>query len=149
MDDKRITQHFHFSDIGAAVMFALAGLGAGVYLLYRGIEARSPVAYLVLGGLVFMVVAGIGGGAVLFVMRQVVKAEEKRSLVEQGRFRDNAIQDMGIMSAMQKVQNQQNAMLLKQAREAQRSLPAPEGDVIDVAGFQYSESLFDDIEMED
>ena len=64
---------------------------------------------------------------------------------EQKRFADNVRENLTIMAAMQKVQNQQNAMLLKQAKEAPR-LPAPGGDVWDVDALVMDDEVFSDLD---
>lgn len=155
MDDNRITQHFHFGDIGPAAILFLVALAAGAYVLYRGIESRSAVAYVILGGLVFMTVAGVGVLTTLFIMRQVVKAEERRALVEQGRFENNTRENLALLElqakaqiAQAKVQEQQWRTTNRELDARYKALPAPESDVIDM-GFQPAESLYADFETED
>lgn len=150
MDGKKVNNHFHFGDVASVLVLILIGVGTLGYLLYRGVAAGGAVAYVVLGGIVFMLVAGIGVATTLFIMRQVVKAEERRALVEQSRWRDNTSENLQIMTSMQRVQNQQHTLLQRQAIEAQRAaLSAPEADVIDAAGFQFTDTLFDEIEVGD
>lgn len=147
MDSKR-ENHFHFGDIGGVAILVLMGLAFGAYLLYRGIESGNVVAIILTTALVVLILLAIGVGATLFILNTAARHEEKRSLVEQNRWQDNATENIAIMASMQKVQNLQNTQLLKQAREAQRSLPAPEGDVVD-AGFTFDAALFDELELED
>jgi len=147
MDSNKVQNHFHLGDIGASAMLLLVGLAGGAFLLYRGLESGNVLAIILTTALVVLTLLGLGAGATLFILNTAARREEKRSLVEQERWRDNAQENIAIMASMQTVQNRQNSMLLKQAREAQRQLPAPEGEVVDL-GFQFDEALFDDIEME-
>jgi hypothetical protein len=63
---------------------------------------------------------------------------------EQQNFMANVKENLAIMNAMQRVQNRQNAMLLNQAKEAQRALPA--GDVWDVDALAMDDSVFEELE---
>lgn len=64
---------------------------------------------------------------------------------DQKQFTDHVRENLAVMAAMQKVQNQQNVMLLKQAKEAPR-LPAPDGDVWDVDALMMDDEVFSDLE---
>lgn len=63
---------------------------------------------------------------------------------EQARFAQNLQENLAIMSQMQQVQNQQNALLLRQAREAQKALPA--GDTFDADALLVDDSVFEELE---
>ena len=130
---------FNAMTIGLAI---LAGLGM---LLARGISERSPVAYVVLGGIVFMVMAGMGAVFVLFVQWISDRRAERTARIEQDRFQANAKENLALMQATARVQATQNSMLLRQAREAQRALPAPDGDIIDIDALVADDSIFDDL----
>lgn len=141
---KRET-HFHFGDIGAVAMLLLLGLATVGYFLWRGLEQGDTLAIVIVTALVVIFLLALGGAGVLFVLSRAHRYEERREMAEQARWRENAQENLAIMAGMQKVQSTQNAMLLKQAREQQRMLPTPDGDVVDV-GFQFDEALFDEME---
>ncbi len=62
---------------------------------------------------------------------------------EQTAFVTNARENLAIIGAVQQVQNQQNAMLLRQAREMQRALPRPADDGQSVDALLMDTSVFD------
>jgi len=64
---------------------------------------------------------------------------------EQAAFSANADENLKIISAMQTIQNRQNAMLLRQVREARRSLPAPEDDDA-IDALLIDDSIFSELE---
>ena len=88
-------------------------------LIWLFISARNgdTVSIAILAVLVAIVLILLGVGITLAVLNMHYRRE-------QARFAQNMQENLAIMSTMQRVQNQQNAMLLKQARETNKVLPA-------------------------
>jgi hypothetical protein len=125
-----------------AFTWALALVATAALFLIQGISEGSAVAYVILGGVIFMLVAGLGAIFVLLVQWISEGREARRDRREQERFRVNAQENLSIMAAMQRVQNAQNTMLLKQA---QRALPGS-GDVVDIDALVADDSVFEELE---
>jgi len=138
--DGKSENHFHLGDISIVTLLGLVLLLAGGYALYAGVAAGNTLAIVAVTALVVLVLLGTGAGGVLFVLNSAGKAEEKRARREQEVFVLNAQENMAIMHATAKTQATQNTMLLRQARENQRALPAPE--VTADLGFQFDEANF-------
>ena len=139
--DPRNENHLHLGDISIVACLALAGVGVAGFFLISGVAAGDLVAVVLATVLAVLGLLATGAGAVLFVMGRVVKAESDRSVLEQSRWQDNTAENLQIMGAMQTVQNRQNSMLLKQARESQRALPPPEAPAD--LGFQFSDDILE------
>ena len=131
--------------IGFLVILALLISG---YFLVAGLMDGMSVAYVVLGGLVFLLVAGMGGLFVLVVQWMGEAREARRDRREQERFRDNTKENLAILQMTARAQGTQNVMLLRQAREMQRSLPAP-ADVARDAMIEFDPALFDEMSVEE
>lgn len=131
---------------GIRTILVLVLVGVSVFFLVRGVEHRDPAAYMTLGAIVALALAALGGIGVLIVLWFAHRIQSDRERAEQNRFIANAQENLAMMSSMQRVQNQQNAMLLKQAKEAQRALPAPDGDTLNVGGFVFEDALFDELD---
>ena len=137
--DPRNENHLHLGDIGIYALLALAGVAIAGYFLVAGVAAGELVAVVAATVVVVLGLLATGAGGVLVVLNCAGKAEEKRARRDQEVFVLNAQENLAIMHATAKTQATQNSMLLKQAREAQRALPAPE--VTDL-GFEFEESSF-------
>ena len=134
-----------FSSFKTAMSFVAAMLGIGsVAALVSGLLDGAPVAYTVLGGLVFLIVAGLGALVVLLVQWFDEAREARRARREQERFTANQNENLQIMALTAKTQAAQGLALTRQA-QATRLLPggnAP-SDMID-----FDPSLFTDVDAE-
>lgn len=119
----------------ATVVLMLALLVGLALLAWHG----NVAAGVVLGAVVAATLIGLG--VILSLVASWAAAKR-----EQAHFAANAKENLAIMAAMQRVQNAQNAMLLKQAREAQKMLPQPDGDVLDVDALVFSDDVFAELE---
>jgi hypothetical protein len=133
-----------FSAVTSLVTLAIVGVGAGIFFLARGLSERSATAYMVLGATVAIVLIGLGVTITLVIVAFANRITERQELREQQRFRDNVKENLAVMQMTARTQAAQNAMLLKQAREAQRQLPAPENEDIDALVFD--DAVFDELE---
>jgi len=145
-EEKRPIINVDLHPLVMFVTFVVMSIGTGVFFLVRGIQAGDNTAYLILGALVALGLSGIGGAWVLAVLGLGHRWADQRNRQEQERFGENARENLAIMGAVQKVQSGQNAMLLKQAREAQRMLPSGGSDVIDVDALIIEDEMFADLE---
>jgi hypothetical protein len=135
------------------ILWGILGLIGFGYLLWRGISERSAVAYIVMGGTIFVIVAGIGAASVLIVQAINDRKEEARERREAQRFRENAKENLAYLQmqanlqrAQAQVQVTQQKALLEENRSLRRSLPGPNGQVFDVDALTYDDGIFDDLE---
>lgn len=94
------------------------------------------------------VLLGVIGGAILISLGVLITlaanwAAAKR---EQASFVANARENLAMMQQMQKAQNLQNAMLLKQARETQRMLPGSVEEPTDIDALVFEDGVFEELE---
>lgn len=122
-------------------LFILTLLGGGAIALAIGLHEGNKAAYAVLGGLVTVGLMALGGAIVLVVMWFAARTERGREARDQEQFQNYSHDQWRVMSEIQRAQNQQNAMLLKQGRELARSLPAP-GDDLDIDALVYDGAIF-------
>jgi hypothetical protein len=128
----------------------LVGFG---YLLWRGISERSAVAYMVLGGIIFAAIAGVGAVAVLIIQAISERREAARERREAVRFRENARENLAYLQMQAKLQQAQAQVhvtqqkaLLEENRSLRRALPGPNGQVVDIDALTYDDDIFDDLE---
>ena len=136
------------------IWLVLAAMGLG-FLLWRGVNARSAVAYLALGGILTLFLAGIGAVSVLVIQAIGERREAAREHREAQRFRENAKENLAFLQmqsnlqhAQAKVQLTQQKALLAENRDLRR-LSAPggsNGDVLDVDALVIDDDLFDELE---
>ena len=115
---------------------ALFVVGFFVYLYTQARRGdAASIAILAVWAALFLVL--VGGGIALAFMAMQYK-------MEQSRFKQNVNENLAMMGAVQRVQNQQNAMLLRQAREGQRALLAPGSETIDA--LEYDDAVFSELD---
>ena len=148
MNDKQKQNHFHFPGMDAAIILLLALVAAGLFFLHRGLQNGDDLAVAIAAIASVIIIQAITLGAVSIMRHMDAEDDRQRFMEEQSRFRDNLAENATLMASLQKSQNAQNAMLLKQAREAQRALPAPENDVIDV-GLQFPDDFYSELSAEE
>jgi Na+/melibiose symporter-like transporter len=135
MGNQQSLVNFKFVLSILGIMLSLAGIAA----LVRGILDGVPVAYMVMGAIVFLVVTGMGGVSVLAVEWIGEAREARREAREQARFRDNAKENMAIMALTARAQSAQNAMLMRQVGH-----PAlPGGEPVEM--IEYDPTIFDEM----
>jgi Flp pilus assembly protein TadB len=127
-----------------AVVLTLGGL----FFLARGLAERSSTAYLVLGGLVTLGILVIGVILTVGIISFAYWMQGRSEAKEQARFIANTKENLALMQMTAKAQAAQNNMLLRQAREAQKQLPAP-GDTVDMPHIEFDDAIFDELEMGD
>jgi hypothetical protein len=133
--DKKLQKIFNFnlSFLAEPMTLVLIGILAGLFFLARGIGAASPVAFVILGGLIFIVVAGVGAAFVLGVQWVGDRREAARDKREQERFRDNTRENLVLMQQMANAQAAQARMLSAHQATLSKALPQPdvvEGDFV-------------------
>lgn len=116
-----------------STILSLAFVGFLIWLIVQARRGDTmAIATLAVIGSIILVLVGWG-------FSTITNAINTRR--EQQNFMANTKENWAIMSTMQRVQNQQNAMLLKQAKETHK-LPAPDGDVIDIDALVYDDDVF-------
>jgi ABC-type uncharacterized transport system permease subunit len=112
-----------------------SGVAGFLLWLYIGARAGDVTSIAILSVLSAVVLILMGVAIALLVIHFISKHR-------QADFAQNASENIAIMGQIASVQNQQNAMLL---RQAQKALPA--GDVIDTqAKIVFDEGLFNDLD---
>jgi hypothetical protein len=123
-------------NIWPGILITLFIIGLLIWLIAQARQGdRAAIAVLAVLVSVILILVGWG-------FSTLTNAINNRR--EQQRFIDNVRENLTIMEAMQRVQNQQNAMLLKQAKESQKTLPP--GDVFDVDALVVDDTVFDELE---
>jgi uncharacterized protein YneF (UPF0154 family) len=145
MNEKRPIVKVDLEPLGIVLSFVIVGIILGLFFLARGISERSATAYLILGGLVTLAILSVGVGLTIGIIWFANRITERRELREQARFVDNAKENLAIMQMTARTQSTQNAMLLRQAREAQRQIPAPEGNE-DIDALVFDDAVFDELD---
>jgi uncharacterized protein YneF (UPF0154 family) len=145
MNEKRPIVKVDLEPLGIVLSFVILGIILGLFFLARGISERSATAYLILGGLVTLAILSVGVGLTIGIIWFANRITERRELREQARFVDNAKENLAIMQMTARTQSTQNAMLLRQAREAQRQIPAPEGSE-DIDALVFDDAVFDELD---
>jgi uncharacterized protein YneF (UPF0154 family) len=145
MNEKRPIIKVDLEPLGIVLSFVILGIIMGLFFLARGIGERSATAYLILGGLVTLGILSVGVGLTIGIIWFANRITERRELREQARFVDNAKENLAIMQMTARTQSTQNAMLLRQAREAQRQIGAPEGNE-DIDALVFDDAVFDELD---
>jgi hypothetical protein len=122
-------------------VIAVILLGGVIFSLVRGIQAEEPAAFMVVGGLIALALAGLGGAGVLGVMWIASKWESRRARQEQEQFALNAKENLAVMRSMANAQAAQS----RSWQTMQRALPAP-GDALDLDALAYDEAVFSELE---
>lgn len=128
--------------LGILVFIAL---GAGAFFLVRGVQSETPAALMTLGALIALGLIALGGAGVLVVLWFAHRWGDRQARREQEDFSLNAKENLALMQATARVQATQNNMLLRQAREVQKALPAP-GDSLDLDALVYDDAVFSELE---
>jgi hypothetical protein len=123
-------------NIWPGILLTLFIIGLLVWLIAQARQG-DPIAIAVLAVLGSVILILVGWG--FSTLTNALNARR-----EQQNFMANVRENLAIMNAMQRVQNQQNAMLLKQARETPKALPA--GDPLDIDALMMDDSIFDELE---
>lgn len=145
MNEKRPIIKVNLEPLGIVMSFMILGIILGLFALAQGIGARAASAYLILGAIVAIVLIGLGVTITLAIIAFANRITERREMREQARFVDNAKENLAIMQMTARTQSTQNAMLLRQAREAQRQISAPEG-TDDIDALVFDDAVFDELE---
>jgi hypothetical protein len=123
-------------NIWPGILITLFIIGLLIWLIAMARQGdRAAIAVLAVLGAVILILVGWG----FSTLTNAINARR-----EQQNFMANVRENLAIMNAMQRVQNQQNAMLLKQAKETQKALPS--GDVWDVDALAMDDSVFEELE---
>lgn len=145
MDEKRPIVKVNLEPLGIVLSFVILGIILGLFALVQGIGQRSATAYLILGGLVTLSILSVGVGLTIGIIWFANRITERREMREQQRFRDNTKENLAVMQMTARTQATQNAMLLRQARETQRQISAPEGTE-DIDALVFDDAVFDELD---
>ena len=123
-------------NIWPGILITLFIIGLLIWLIAMARQGeRAAIAVLAVLGAVILILTGWG----FSTLTNAINARR-----EQQNFMANVRENLAIMNAMQRAQNQQNAMLLNQAKETQKALPS--GDVWDVDALAMDDSVFEELE---
>lgn len=151
-DEKNVTNHFHFADLGFGVYMLLVLLGLAFALLILGVKNGEIIAIVLATALSVLGLVGIGVAITLFIISRAHKHEERRAAAEQARFRDDTKQNLAMLElqaraqlTQARTQNEQWKVVRGEMDTMRKMLPAPEDNGADV-GFVFDESLFDELD---
>jgi hypothetical protein len=125
-----------YRNVWPGILLTLFIIGLLIWLIATARQG-DPMAIAVLAVVASVILILVGWG--FSTLTNAISARR-----EQQNFVANARENLAIMNAMQRVQNQQNAMLLKQARDTQKALPA--GDLVDIDALVMDDTVFDELE---
>jgi uncharacterized oligopeptide transporter (OPT) family protein len=135
------------------ILWVILGLIGFGYLLWHGISERNAIAYMVAGATVFAIIFGLGMLATLIIEAIGERREAARERREAQRFRDNVKENLAYFQMQAKLQQAQAQVnvtqqkaLLEENRSLRRSLPGPNGQVVDIDALTYDDDIFDDLE---
>lgn len=131
------------AEIAGAILL-LVTLGGG-YFFIRALTGQEPWALILAGFIGFAFALLFATGILMLILFSTTWIDERRARQEQIRFIDNAKENLTIMATMQKVQNAQNAMLLRQAKETKLLGSSDDADP-DTFG-AYDDALFEELEQ--
>ena len=117
----------------ALIVFVVGLVAVLAFLSAKGILA-AMVALAVIGSIIL-----VGIGVVITLGANWISTTN-----DQRTFVANAKENLSIMLAMQRVQNAQNTMLQRQAREARKQLP--QGDIMDVDALLIEDAVFSELD---
>jgi uncharacterized membrane protein YgaE (UPF0421/DUF939 family) len=118
------------------VLITLFFLGGVVWLVISA-KKGDVASIAILASLVTVLLIMIGVGIAILVQYTTARRDRMS-------FDANMKENLAMMNAVQQVQNQQNAMLLKQAKENQKLLPP--GQVFDVDALSIEDDVFNELE---
>jgi len=152
-EEKRVTNHYHLTDLGFGAYMILVLLGAFIVALAVGVKNGSPWAIAIAAVLTTLILVGIGFLASEWSRGRAAHHERERSKVERIRELDDTRENLAMMKMMADAQLAQGRAqtegwrTVNQQVKAQRLLTS--GDNGDVAeGITFDDSLFDELDDE-
>jgi uncharacterized membrane protein YhiD involved in acid resistance len=123
-------------NVWPGILISLFIIGLLIWLIAMARQGdRAALAVLAVLASIILILVGWG----FSTLTNAINARR-----EQQHFMNNVRENLAIMNAMQRVQNQQNTMLLKQAKEATKALPS--GSAWDIDALVMDESIFEELE---
>jgi type VI protein secretion system component VasK len=104
MEEKKVTNHYHLTDIGLGVYMIFVLVGVVVVTLALGVKGGDPWAIAISAMLVTLLLVGIGIAITLFIMRRAQKHEVERSKVERVRELDDTKERLATMELQSRAQ---------------------------------------------
>ena len=150
MDERKVTNHWHFGDLGlnALMLIILAGTGLVLLVLMAIQGIVAAIVSLAVLATLFLITFGVI--LALAIMAQVHKHEQRRAEAEQARFRDNTKENLANLElqaraqlAQARAQGEQWKVIRNEVDTRQKLLPAGNGDAV---GFDFSDIDFSELE---
>ena len=154
MDEKKVTNHYHFADLGLGVYMVLVLVGVGLVILGLGVSRGNPWAIALAAVLGTLILTGIGFLASEFARSRAAKQEVERSKVERIRDLDNIKENLAMMEAQSRAQLVQGRAQTEGWKTVERqvrtqNLLAGGNHQDEPEGIVFDDSLFDELDEVD
>jgi hypothetical protein len=104
MEEKKVTNHYHLTDIGLGVYMIFVLVGVVVVTLALGVKGGDPWAIAISAMLVTLLLVGIGFIASEWGRSRAARHEIERSKVERVRELDDTRENLAMMEMMSRAQ---------------------------------------------
>lgn len=151
MDDRKITNHYYFGDLGFVAWLLIFSGGLGLVILILAASRGIIAAIVILTGLIVTGLIILGIILALVVQAQTTKQAAKRAVIEHAQIRANTDENLALLEQQFKVQymagraQNENIRALRSEVATYRGLPAPADEA---GGFVFDEDLYDQLEID-
>ncbi len=154
MDEKKVTNHYHFADLGFGVYMILVLVGSGLVVLALGVSKGNPWAIAISAVLVTLVLLSIGFALSEIARSRAARQEVERSKVERVRDLDDTRESLAMMQMMAQAQLAQGRAQTEGWKTVERqvrtqNLLAGGNHQDEPEGIVFDDSLFDELDEVD
>lgn len=152
MEERKVVNNFHFTDLGTGTTMLLLLIGAGLAVLVASAITGHVVAIVILAVMASLVLIGFGIFVTLVIIAQNQKHQREMAKVERDREMDDTRENLAIMKMMAEAQ-------LAQQRTQGESWKVTRGEVdtwrkmiaagnteAEASGFVFDDSAYAELE---
>jgi len=150
MEEKKVTNHYHFADLGFGVYMIFVVIGVVIVSLAVGVKNGDPWAIAIAAVLVTLVLVLFGVLISEIIRSRANRQEVERSKVERVRELDDTHENLAMMEMMSRAQLAQGRAQTEGWRTVNQQVRAQAlltgGDNNEVDGIVFDDSLFDELD---